>query len=275
MDLINPLYESSLYKHYIRPAWEVVSEEFEEIAPIEQGRWHFRSIIVLVGIGCSISALVLSLFESSSLLTIFSLAATAILCFALYYVSRYEEQKKMIELLSEFEEEVESLSQENDRLKTTSRELEETRDSLQSEVDRLKATESELRISLSLSSENLTAIQATNRQLDETLAATRLALGEARTEHEAYRKAHEAAQEVIQANLNIIRGLEADVRLKQEQLTNIVARVSAHEERLARLPDEITRLEKVRAGIEEEVANLRREVNRLKTKIDLNEVSQA
>ena len=155
MDFVNSLRESYIFTQCLLPAWEFVEEEFSEIAPIEVGRWTWRSAVVIVGIGTSFATFLCAAFELTSMITMLALATTAILCFALYYVSRFEEQRRMSLLLDDLEGQVEVLEEANANYAANNDRLEKTEQDLRGEVTTLTETNEDLTKNLNLTSISL------------------------------------------------------------------------------------------------------------------------
>lgn len=262
MNLIESLPATAKSYYYV--VIDTLEEEFSEAAPFEHGRWHWRSVVVLVGIGCSAGAFILSLFGSSALMTIMAFAATAILCFAIYFVSRYEEQKRMALLLDDFEEQNGRLEGEVGRLETQNSRYEKTQGEMEKQMAQLTETQAELKGSLSTAKETASALGVTNATLHETLAETKRREEELLAKHDEYVRVNERGAADIAAKISSLRDLDSQCGIKQKELERLAARLHEDAEKLGAVRKEVEQLTAIRESLGRYVAELKEQVETLK-----------
>ncbi len=251
--------------------FDTLEEEFAEKSPIEQGKWHWRSIVVLVGICSSAFALILSLFQSSTMMTILLLAVTAILCFAIYFVSRYEEQKRMALLLGDFEENNEHLQQQVDALQAANSRFETTTSALNAEVvsvraerEHLQTTNADLIASLTQARQSAHDASETSRHLKQTLATTEHREKALQAKHDEYVQAHKEGAARIAANISSLRELDNQCHEKQTKLSRLAERLTEDAEKLGAVRTEVQQLETIRMQLGKHVNELRTQIDALK-----------
>lgn len=261
MEFIKSL--SNITKETYTAMSDTFLEDFSEMAPIEYGKWHWRSVIVVTGLICSIATFVVSLFYSSALITLTSLIATAILTFSLYYVSRYEEQKRMALLLTDYEknnerleEQVTTLEEENSRLATTRKKME-------AQVSELSATKDQLKISLNSSQTTASALSTTNSELSSTLEEIKKRETALSNEYQEYVRAHSQGAKDIAANLTSLRELDSQCNLKQKKLQELAARMHEDLERLGAMKAEVQHLKSIREELGGHIIELKQQVTLL------------
>lgn len=264
----------SLAKEAFTAMSETLVDDFKEMAPIEYGSWHWRSVIVMTGLTCSLTSFVISLFYSSALITFTSLIATAILTFALYYVSRFEEQRRMALLLDDFEENNERLQEQVDTLKEENSRLETTRKEIEVQVVELTATKKELQGSLATSEATAVQLSSTNQELSSTLATIQEREKALAKQHEEYVRAHREGARDIAANISSLRDLDSQCGDKQRELRELSTRMQGDLEQLGAIRAEVMHLQDIRSDLGTHVQSLKEQVRLLQQGAQTHSLNQ-
>ena len=230
----------------IRTAVNVLSTEYQEPAPFQNGVWHWRSIVVAGGMCAGGLGVIVSLFYPSLFLTITLVVTTAILFFSLYYVSRYEEQKRMIELLGEFSEGISTLEQGLNKLTGATTSLEATQQTFEINTMTLTALKTSFTTHLIRQEEQ-------SKILEETIADLKKQRDTFQRDLDSFKQANEERLGMLTAIVSTVRTEEDRLAEKTRELSEITTMLALHEQLQEQLTEEVQRLELIRDQLNEKV----------------------